>query len=541
MAADPTSTPKRPAYLVFEGGGARGVAHVGALQAVEDSGYRIDGVAGTSAGALVAVLVALGFEAEDIIDPEDPYKNIITTLGQTPTGLLNERDWEQFQHLRNRGAWAFLMAALWGGVVNLATAPRVMGMIWRLIERSGHFSTVGIEAFVDTVIRKRLKDINEIAGLGREIPDRVTFAELANDWPTVIPLKIVATDVESGTLEIFTALRTPDVVVAEAVAASIAIPLVFRPAAIPSYRAGRFADGGLVSNLPIWSFTEEKLCLERERPGEPPIPMIGFTLEPPKETARRQNTVSAFAQYATKLVTAALQGSQNATVQFLDDVQLIRLECALKTLDFAADRNAYAAAREAGRKSAAEQLRFSLETKPERIRDELETVRAAALQSINEKRAELGEKPVTHVRVNLIRPFGARSLRVFESVGMDGDADDRLVIDRRGSGAARAFRRKNIVIANFRGAGWDSHMTKYERALIRARLHSAICVPIFAETGSWELEADVRPEPSGILVVDSDDNLEDVFADETLQDMLVVQSAEIYTATMMKVDDGPQH
>jgi hypothetical protein len=90
--------------------------------------------------------------------------------------------------------------------------------------------------------------------------------------------------------------------------------------------------------------------------------------------------------------------------------------------------------------------------------------------------------------VNLIRPFGARSLRVFESVGMDGDADDRLVIDRRGSGAAQAFRERTIVIANFRGAGWDAHMTKDDRALVRRSLHSAICVPIFEDVVSWSIE-----------------------------------------------------
>jgi len=537
-----SAKPMRPAYLVFEGGGARGVAHVGALQAVEDNGFTIVGVAGTSAGALVAVLVALGFEAVDIIDPDDPYNNIITALDATPTGLLGSKDWKEFQHLRGRGKWAFLMAAAWGGVINLATAPRVMGMIWRAVENSGHFSTAGIEAFVETVIQARLKDINETAALGREIPERVTFAELASGWPTVIPLKIVATDVESGTLEIFNALRTPDVIVAEAVAASIAIPLVFRPAAIPSYRAGRFADGGLVSNLPIWGFVEEKLCFERENPGQPPVPMIGFTLEQPEQPARPMSAAVGFFDYIRKLLSAALQGSQSATVQFLDDVHLVRLQCGLGVLDFAGDREAYAAARKDGYANAAEQLRFSLEIKPERIRSELETVRAAALQCINEARATIGEKAIEHVRVNLIRPFGTRSLRVFESVGMDGDADDRLVIDRRGSGAAEAFRERSIVIANFRGAGWDTHMTKYERALVRQRLHSAICVPIFEDVESWSIEtARSRPEPSGVLVVDSDENLDEVFNGEMLRDMLVVQSAEIFAATAMKVGDGTEH
>jgi NTE family protein len=51
--------------LVFEGGGAKGLAFVGALQAFERHGHTPRRVLGTSAGSIVAVLVAAGYNAQD--------------------------------------------------------------------------------------------------------------------------------------------------------------------------------------------------------------------------------------------------------------------------------------------------------------------------------------------------------------------------------------------------------------------------------------------------------------------------------------------
>ena len=47
--------------LALSGGGIRGIAHAGALKALEDNGIKIDVIGGTSAGALVASLYALGY------------------------------------------------------------------------------------------------------------------------------------------------------------------------------------------------------------------------------------------------------------------------------------------------------------------------------------------------------------------------------------------------------------------------------------------------------------------------------------------------
>jgi NTE family protein len=52
--------------MVLSGGGARALAHIGAIQALEEEGVPIDAIAGTSMGALIAALSAKGVRANEI-------------------------------------------------------------------------------------------------------------------------------------------------------------------------------------------------------------------------------------------------------------------------------------------------------------------------------------------------------------------------------------------------------------------------------------------------------------------------------------------
>ncbi|MBL7857501.1 MAG: patatin-like phospholipase family protein [Cyclobacteriaceae bacterium] len=60
--------------LVLSGGGARGVAHIGMLKALEEFGITVDCIAGTSAGAIVGALYAYGYSPDKIFE-------IISTTG----------------------------------------------------------------------------------------------------------------------------------------------------------------------------------------------------------------------------------------------------------------------------------------------------------------------------------------------------------------------------------------------------------------------------------------------------------------------------
>ena len=51
---------------VFEGGGVKGIGLVGAASAIEAAGYEFVNLAGTSAGAIVATLLAAGYSAAEL-------------------------------------------------------------------------------------------------------------------------------------------------------------------------------------------------------------------------------------------------------------------------------------------------------------------------------------------------------------------------------------------------------------------------------------------------------------------------------------------
>lgn len=53
--------------LALGGGGTRGYAHVGVLQALEEANVKVDVISGTSAGSIVGSLLASGFKASEIL------------------------------------------------------------------------------------------------------------------------------------------------------------------------------------------------------------------------------------------------------------------------------------------------------------------------------------------------------------------------------------------------------------------------------------------------------------------------------------------
>ena len=54
--------------LALGSGGAKGMAHLGALKAFEEEGIRFDVVAGTSIGSIVGALYAKGYSSSDMVE-----------------------------------------------------------------------------------------------------------------------------------------------------------------------------------------------------------------------------------------------------------------------------------------------------------------------------------------------------------------------------------------------------------------------------------------------------------------------------------------
>ena len=66
---DSTETPARPKVgVVLSGGGAKGAAHIGVLKYIEEAGIPIDYIAGTSMGAIVGGLYAIGYSPDEMLD-----------------------------------------------------------------------------------------------------------------------------------------------------------------------------------------------------------------------------------------------------------------------------------------------------------------------------------------------------------------------------------------------------------------------------------------------------------------------------------------
>jgi NTE family protein len=519
---------RRPVFAIFEGGGARGVAHVGAVAAAEDLDFRFMGVAGASAGALVAALVAAGFHARQILDPANPAENIVRRYGETVPGLLDKTDWRRFNRLRRRASWLSRAILLGGVPLGALVSPRALWAARHIIAGRGRLSTETLRTFLDRVLRDQVVKVWRANGVADDPPARVTFAHLDFErFREFVPLKIVATDITTHELCVFSQATTPDVEVAQAVAASVAIPLVFKPVQLQRKgRVGDYVDGGLVSNLPVWIFANEKLAVERAFFRKPPIPVVGFTLRDPNPPRSRRDLIGFLADVGE----TALTGSQSIAQDFLQDLTVVPLPCTLDLLAFDASEADMLKAFEHGRAAAHQALRGRLILRPQLVREELARIHNRLRPVL---KAHFGRRARGRwlLRESVIEKVGDDAFRVAYGHNMDSDADDRLPLDGRGPASPAAYKSRDMQLAHF-GARWSpperDYMTKYERALAHPKLRSIIAVPIFPSEAAWALDLAERPEPCGVFAIDSDLDLSTAFDDPDIFQLLATQSTLLY-------------
>ncbi|XP_078571605.1 uncharacterized protein LOC144859186 [Branchiostoma floridae x Branchiostoma japonicum] len=206
--------------LVIEGGGARGVAYVGALRVLESAGIlqNIKRVAGVSAGAITATFVALGLSCADVAQQAEVDMGKILISGgylQTlikPLNLYRRYGWETGD--------GFL--AFFGGILEKCT-------------------------------RKDGKPGN---------PD-VTFKQLYN--MSGIELCIVVTNLDQMTEEYCHVKTTPNLPIRKAVRMSMSIPGLFEPV-LTDYHGDKefYVDGGVICNYPLHSFDGWWLSMKEE-------------------------------------------------------------------------------------------------------------------------------------------------------------------------------------------------------------------------------------------------------------------------------------
>ncbi|TCO79701.1 NTE family protein [Plasticicumulans lactativorans] len=224
---------------VFEGGGVKGIGLAGALAVTEEQGYRFENVAGTSAGAIIAALVAAGYSAAEL-------KAVIDNL-----------DYREFKD------------------ESLIDHIPLLGPALSLGFEKGIYEGDYFEEW----IREKLaaKGVHTFADL------RTAETDARWRWR----LKVIAADISRGKLLRFPddavdyKLDPDDLDVARAVRMSMSIPFFFEPVVLKS-KEGRscyIVDGGVLSNFPVWLFDSD---------GEPAWPTFGYKLVNPKENRPHQ-------------------------------------------------------------------------------------------------------------------------------------------------------------------------------------------------------------------------------------------------------------
>ncbi len=186
--------------LALAGGGIRGIAHVGVLKALEDYNIKIDAIAGTSAGSIVATLYAMGYS---------PY-------------------------------YIYLLFKKYAkDIINLKNAPIINGIAKFIRNKK-----IGVTGLNDGLILEKM--YNELA-------KKKGFKYVGD---IKMPLIISAVDIGEAKEYIFTncASRSnqndnyiTEIDIGKAVRASSSFPAVFCPC---EFKNHMFMDGGVLDNIP---------------------------------------------------------------------------------------------------------------------------------------------------------------------------------------------------------------------------------------------------------------------------------------------------
>jgi NTE family protein len=200
--------------LVFEGGGVKGIAYVGALEVLEQKGIlpQIVRVGGTSAGAITAVLVGLNHSPAEVMT------------------ILKKMDFNKF------------MDEDFGVVRDTK----------RLISQFGWYKGDYFRRWIAGIIQSKTGN-----------PD-ATFAQV-NEQKAAKSFRdmfFMGTNISTHFTEVFSNDRTPRMCVADAVRISMSIPLFFASRRSP--RGDVYVDGGVLDNYPVKLFDRERYLAAEE-------------------------------------------------------------------------------------------------------------------------------------------------------------------------------------------------------------------------------------------------------------------------------------
>ncbi|MBM7701566.1 patatin-like phospholipase family protein [Metabacillus iocasae] len=221
---------------VFSGGGIKGFALIGALQAIEERGIVFRRIAGTSAGAIISSFIMAGYTSDDMIE------------------MMNEIDLEMFLDTRTK----FLPSKL----------TKWLFLYWKL----GLYRGEKLEKWVKEKLEAR-----GIRTFGDLPPHslRIVASDLTNGKIVVLPDDLERYGISPDTFS-----------VAKAVRMSCSIPYFFEPVKLRTRKTTSIiVDGGVLSNFPIWLFDDDK------RPKVRPV--LGVKLSSKEEDGQVNHITNA--------------------------------------------------------------------------------------------------------------------------------------------------------------------------------------------------------------------------------------------------------
>ena len=297
----------KKADAVFEGGGVKGIGLVGALSVAEERGYRWENVAGTSAGAIVAALVAAGYTAPEL------------------KSIMQELDYNLFKDA--------------GGVDKIPVAGPAASLVFEKGIYEGKF----LESWLGKLLRKKnIETFGQLVVREYEKEERYRFR-----------LRVIASDISRGKMIVLPqdialyGMRPEDLGVVRAVRMSMSFPFFYEPVKLRNRKtkeASYVIDGGLLSNFPVWLFDSET---------DPAWPTFGFKLVPPEAEQALQSQISSILGFTGAIVKTLINSEE---ARFIADEHFVRTIAIstldVSTLDFDLSRDKSDALFESGRRAA---------------------------------------------------------------------------------------------------------------------------------------------------------------------------------------------
>jgi len=202
LAQSPLQLTTRPKIgLTLSGGGAKGLAHIGILKAIDSAGLSIDYITGTSMGSIIGALYASGYSADSIekIARKIDWDLMLSNQSSLRNIIMEEKD--EYGRYDLELPWVNHFFRLNTGVLE------------------GQELWLKLSELLFPV--HQIKDFNQLP----------------------IPFRCVATDLSTGEAVV---LDSGELV--SAIRASMAIPSVFTAV---DYNGRRLVDGGVVRNFPV--------------------------------------------------------------------------------------------------------------------------------------------------------------------------------------------------------------------------------------------------------------------------------------------------